>query len=86
MLTLEGDIHRYGNTVGDANSRAKNVFYLFTNEQRPDHFMPCISHPLYPNSSPEKKIYILSKKLKIQLIVITWQDLLDVKTLYQVCH
>lgn len=64
MLTLEGDIHRYGNTVGDANSHAKKVFYLFTNEQRPVHFMPCISHPIYPNSSPEKKYSYIKQEIE----------------------
>lgn len=88
ILPLKGDIYKYGNTTGRC-THAENVFYLFTAAQCPVHFIHYISYlltSLSPCSSPEKAVYIVSRKSRIQFIVIIWQDLHDEKTLYQFCH
>lgn len=85
MLTLEGEIHRYGNTVGDALMQEMYFIYsLMHNAQ----FILSTTFPIHYSLIPHLKnaVYTVSKKSNIQLIVITWQDLLGEETLYQFCH
>lgn len=77
-----------GNTTGIC-THTENVFYLFTDAQCTVHFIHYISYPVTPlplYSSPEKAVYTVSRKSRIQFIVTTWQDVHDEKILYQFCH